>query len=157
MTITVRQPSLQDFTSMNLPNKALQTAYYQALNGNISFGGSNVPIYDVVPDGDNYPYILLGSQNVIEDVSKDDFGTEIVMDIDVVTGFEGSFGGKSMAYDISDDVVNAIRTRTANYLSLSGFTMVTTTLDSSIALQELTETHVLYINKLRFRHKIQQD
>tara|TARA_S200002703_G_C3731930_1_gene224966 strand:- start:182 stop:610 length:429 start_codon:yes stop_codon:yes gene_type:complete len=142
---------------MNLPNKALQTAYYQALNGNISFGGSNVPIYDVVPDGDNYPYILLGSQNVIEDVSKDDFGTEIVMDIDVVTGFEGSFGGKSMAYDISDDVVNAIRTRTANYLSLSGFTMITTTLDSSLILQEDYENYVLYINKLRFRHKIQQD
>ena len=97
------------------------------------------------------------SQNVIEEPTKDDFGTEVVMDVDVVTGFEGSFGGKSMAYDIADDVVEAIRTRTANYLSLSGFSMVTTTLDSSIALQELTETHILYINKLRFRHKIQQD
>jgi len=142
---------------MNLPNKALQTAYYQALNGNISYDGSNVPVYDIVPKDADYPYIVFVSQNTIEDVTKDDFGTEIVFELDVVTGFEGSFGGKSQAYDISDDVVQAIRTRTANYLSLSGFTMITTTLDSSLILQEDYENYVLYINKLRFRHKIQEN
>ena len=157
MTTIARQPSLQDFTSMNLPNKALQTAYYQALNGNISFGGSNVPVYDIVPKDADYPFIVFVSQNTIEDVTKDDFGTEIVFELDVVTGFEGSFGGKSQAYDISNDVVEAIRTRTANYLSLSGFTMITTTLDSSLILQEDYENYVLYINKLRFRHKIQEN
>jgi len=141
---------------MNLPNKALQTAYYQALNGNISHGGSNVPVYDIPKDAD-YPYIVFVSQNTVEDVTKDDFGYEIVFELDVVTGFEGSFGGKSQAYDISDDVVQAIRTRTANYLSLSGFTMITTTLDSSLILQEDYENYVLYINKLRFRHKIQEN
>jgi len=142
---------------MNLPNKALQTAYYQALNGNISYGGSNVPVYDIVPKDADYPFIVFVSQNTIEDVTKDDFGTEIVFELDVVTGFEGSFGGKSQAYDISNDVVQAIRTRTANYLSLSGFTMITTTLDSSLILQEDYENYVLYINKLRFRHKIQEN
>jgi len=142
---------------MNLPNKALQTAYYQALNGNISYGGSNVPVNDVVPKDADYPFIVFVSQNVVEQPTKDDFGTEIVFELDVVTGFEGSFGGKSQAYDISDDVVQAIRTRTANYLSLSGFTMVTTTLDSSFILQEDYENYVLYINKLRFRHKIQEN
>jgi len=142
---------------MNLPNKALQTAYYQALDGEISYGGSNVPVYDVVPEDADYPYIVFISQNVVEEPTKDDFGTEIVFELDVVTGFGGSFGGKSMAYDISDDVVEAIRTRTANYLSLSGFTMVTTTLDSSFIVQEQSETEILYINKLRFRHKINQE
>ena len=157
MTTIARQPSLQDFTSMNLPNKALQTAYYQALNGNISYGGSNVPVYDIVPDGADYPYIVFVSQNTVEDVTKDDFGYEIVFELDVVTGFEGSFGGKSQGYDIAQDVINAIRTRTANYLSLDGYTMVTTTLDSSFVLQEDYETFILYINKIRFRHKIQEN
>ena len=157
MTAIARQLSLLDFTSMNLPNKALQTAYYQALNGNISYDGSNVPVYDIVPKDADYPFIVFVSQNTIEDVTKDDFGTEIVFELDVVTGFEGSFGGKSQAYDISNDVVQAIRTRTANYLSLSGFTMITTTLDSSLILQEDYENYVLYINKLRFRHKIQEN
>lgn len=141
---------------MNLPNKALQIAYYQALNGNISHDGNSVPVYDVVPPTAEYPYLLLGSQSTIEDPTKDDFGYEIVIDVDVVTGFEGSFGGKSDVYDISQDVINTIRTRTPNYLSLSGYSMVTTTLDSSFILQEHHETHVLYINKLRFRHKIQE-
>ena len=141
---------------MNPPNKALQVAYYQALNGNISLDGSNVPVYDVVPDTADYPYLLLGSQSTLEDPTKDDFGYEIIMDVDVVTGFEGSFGGKSDVYDIAQSVINTIRTRTSNYLSLSGYSMVATTLDSSFVLQEQYETHILYINKLRFRHKIQE-
>ncbi len=141
---------------MNLPNKLLQQAYYSALNGQITYSGSNVPVYDVVPPDRTYPYIVLGSLNVLEDSFNND--TRIVtciFDVDVVTGFDGSFGGKSQGYDISDSVVNAIRKTPGNYLSLSGFQMITAVLESSVMIQQFTETHVLYINKLRFRHKIQ--
>jgi hypothetical protein len=142
---------------MNLPNKVLQTAYYQALNGNISYGGSNVPVYDTIPKDAEYPYIVLVSQDTNEEPTKDDFGYDISFELDVVTGFQGSFGGKSMAYDIAQDVINTIRTRTPNYLSLNGYTMVTTTLDNSFILQEDFETFILYINKIRFRHKLQEN
>ena len=143
---------------MNLPSRLLQVAYYQALNGNISYGGSNVPVYDVVPKGADYPYILLGSQLVTETKFNTDTRiTDVIFDVDVVTGFEGAFGGKSQAYDISEDVINAIRKTPGTYLSLSGFKMLTATLENSIILQEESETHILYINKLRFRHIISQE
>lgn len=143
---------------MNLPSRLLQVAYFQALNGSISYSGSTVPVYDVVPPTANYPYILLGSQLTTEtSFNKDVRITEVVFDVDVVTGFEGAFGGKSQAYDISEDIVNVIRKTPGSYLSLSGYKMLTATLESSIILQEQNETHILYINKLRFRHLISQE
>ena len=143
---------------MNIPSRLLQVAYFQALNGNISYGGSNVPVYDVIPQGADYPFILLGSQFV----NESNFNTtrqivDVVMDVDITTGFQGSFGGKSQAYDISDQVVNRIRKTPGTYLSLSGFKILTSTLDSANILQDQDETHILYINKLRFRHIISQE
>lgn len=143
---------------MNLPSRLLQVAYYNALNGQITYNGSAVPVYDVIPKGAEYPFILLGSQFVIEtNFNTDTRITEVIMDVDITTGFEGAFGGKSQAYDISEDVVNAIRKTPGTYLSLSGYKMLSTTLDSSNILQDQDETHILYINKLRFRHLISQE
>ena len=141
---------------MKLPSRLLQVAYYTALNGNVSYGGSAVPVYDFVRPSAIYPFIVLGSQNVIEsNYNTDKRITEVVFDVDVVTGFEAG-GGKSQCYDISDTVIGLIRKTPGNYLSLSGFVMVTAVLESAVILQEQTETHILYINKLRFRHLIQE-
>lgn len=143
---------------MNIPSRLLQVAYYQALNGNVSYGGSNIPVYDVVPKTATYPYILLGSQFVNEtNFNQTNRIVDVVFDVDIVTGFEGGYGGKSQAYDISDDVINLIRQTPGTYLSLDGFKIITTTLDSANILQDLDETHILYINKLRFRHIISQE
>lgn len=143
---------------MNLPSEELQTAYFTALNGQLSVGGSNVPVFDVVPPDTDYPYVVLTGQNVIEtNFNTDKRITEIVTDVDVVTGFDGSFGGKKQMFDISDQVIGIIRKVPGSYLSLQGFTMLTSTLDSTVSIQEQSETNVLFINRLRFRHKIQEN
>lgn len=141
---------------MKIPSKELQTAYYQALNENIIYDGQTVPVFDVIPPDTEYPYIVLGDQTIAEDTDKTSFGTEIVFTIQVVTGFEGIYGGKSEAYEISNDVIEAIRTRSGSYLSLNGFNNYVTELDSSVILQEVTETHILFTNTIRFRHKIEE-
>ena len=143
---------------MKLPSEELQKAYYTALNGNITSGGSNVPVFDVVPPGTDYPYVVLTGQNVVEtNFNTDKRITEIVTDVDEVTGFDGSFGGKKQMFDISDQVIGIIRKVPGSYLSLQGFTMLTSTLDSTVSIQEQSETNVLFINRLRFRHKIQEN
>jgi hypothetical protein len=141
---------------MKLPNKLLQIAYYNALNGNVSYGGSTVPVFDVVPPTQEFPYIVLGSQAIVHEGTKTSFGVQAIMDVDVVTGFEGSFGGKSQVYDISDEVVQLIVTRAQTHFSLSGFSCYVSELESSTILEEITETHILFSNKLRFRHLIQE-
>ena len=120
--------------------------------------GDPVSVFDVVPPDTDYPYVVLTGQNVIEtNFNTDKRITEIVTDVDVVTGFDGSFGGKKQMFEISDQVINIIRQVPGSYLSLQGFTMLTSTLDSTVAIQEQSETNVLFINRLRFRHKIQEN
>lgn len=117
-----------------------------------------VPVFDVVPPGTDYPYVVLTGQNVIEtNFNSDKRITEIICDVDVVTGYEGSFGGKKLMYEISEDVIELIRRTAGDYVSLEGFTMLTATLDSTVSIQQDTETHVMFINRLRFRHKIQEN
>lgn len=141
---------------MKLPSKQLQIAYYTALNGNITYGGSNVPVYDVVPQDADYPYIVLADQIVTDRPStKDSYISDVIMQVDVVTGFEGAYGGKSMMYDISDSVIDIIRTR-APYISLTGFNLFKSTLDIASLVTNETETHILYINRIRFRHLIEE-
>jgi len=55
---------------MRLPSKELQIAYFQALDGNITYDGAVVPVFDVVPHNEEYPYIMLGSQSINEAVTK---------------------------------------------------------------------------------------
>ena len=120
--------------------------------------GQAVSVFDVVPPDTDYPYVVLTGQNVIEtNFNTDKRITEIVTDVDVVTGFDGSFGGKKQMFDISDQVIGIIRKVPGSYLSLQGFTMLTSTLDSTVSIQEQSETNVLFINRLRFRHKIQEN
>ena len=120
--------------------------------------GQPVSVYDVVPPDTDYPYVVLTGQNVIEtNFNTDKRLTEIITDVDVVTGYDGSFGGKQQMYEISDQVIGIIRKVPGSYLSLEGFTMLTSTLDSTVAIQEQSETNVLFINRLRFRHKIQEN
>ena len=120
--------------------------------------GTTTPVFDVVPPDTDYPYVVLTGQNVIEtNFNIDKRITEIVTDVDVVTGYDGSFGGKRQMFDISDQVINIIRQVPGSYLSLEGFTMLTSTLDSTVSIQEQTDTNVLFINRLRFRHKIQEN
>ena len=143
---------------MKLPSGELQKAYFTTLNGNISNGGSNVPVFDVVPPDQGYPYIHFVGQNVVEsNFNTDKRITDIIMELDVVTGFDGSFGGKKQSFEISDQVIELIRQTPGNYLSLGGFTMLTATLDSSFGREEQGEVDTLFINRLRFRHKIQEN
>lgn len=120
--------------------------------------GNPVPVFDVVPPGQDYPYIVLTAQNVVEtNFNTTRRLTEIVTDVDVVTGFEGSFGGKKQCYEISDQVITLIRQTPGNYVSLQGFTMLTSVLESTVTTEVQSETHTLFINRIRFRHKIQEN
>lgn len=118
----------------------------------------SVPVYDNVPTGVPYPYIVLGSQNVVEaNVNNGRRITTVVADVDVVTGYDGSFGGKRVAYELSSEVTQLVRKTVGTYLPLDGgFNMLTSVLDSSVSIEQKLPDQTLYINKLRFRHKIEE-
>jgi hypothetical protein len=141
---------------MKNPSVALQTAYYTALTTPaISVGGNVIPVYsDIVPASVKGPYIVLGQQTFVDDADKQVFGAESTQNVTVVTSFDSDAGGKKLSSDIADAVTRRIRTR--GRLAMTGFNMITATLDSYLTLVEQTQTSTLIRAEVRFRHRIEE-
>jgi len=90
-------------------SKAVRTAYFTALNGNITFNSNVVPVFDAyaVPDGVSYPYILLSSQTSIQGNLKRCKRYDASILIDIVTGSTDPIG-RSDAEDIAEQIENII-------------------------------------------------
>src|SRR6478609_11074829 len=90
-------------------SKAVRSAYFTALNGNVTFNSNVVPVFDAyaVPDGVQYPYILLSSQtsNQLNIKRKKRYNASIL--IDIVTGSTDPIG-RSDAEDIAEQVEDII-------------------------------------------------
>jgi len=139
----------------------LQQKYYEELNGNLVSNGANVPMYDAssVPADANTPYVLFNSVSATEqgEGSKESYGQEVYVTIDVYTKFANSFGGKKQASIISDQIIERIRTRQAGYLDLSpDFYMILSELDNTTTNETLVTDGVLVQRVIRFKHLVQE-
>lgn len=136
---------------------SLRTAYHTALNGNLSYGGSNVPVYDRVPNTATYPYVVYGQFSTTEIFASDVYIQDSTQELEVITGFDGNHGGNAMADSISNQIITIIRTRTEGYIDLSpNFKMISSTLDNSTSFVEDSVSHLIYRRLIRFRHKIEE-
>jgi hypothetical protein len=79
---------------------------YEALNGNVSYDGSDVPVMEFAGDNQATPYIQILNMNSTSEDDDDRFSQLVTTDIQVVTSHEGdpgNFGSKK-----SDDIMNDI-------------------------------------------------
>ena len=61
---------------------------YDALNGNVTLNSATLPVYNVVPNNGNYPYIYIYSlSNDETDVNKDKYNANVITRVEVVTAF----------------------------------------------------------------------
>jgi hypothetical protein len=105
---------------MKDPIKYIRQAMINALNGNISYNGSNVPVYGRVPSSASEPYIKIYSVQTNEaDQNADEFITETLTRIEVVTAFDSDSGGELEVNTIVNDILVIIRTRSSGYFDLS--------------------------------------
>lgn len=105
---------------MKDPIKYIRQAMITALNGNISYDGSNVPVYGRVPSSASEPYIKIYSVQTNEaDQNADEFITETLTRIEVVTAFDSDSGGELEVNTIVNDILVIIRTRSSGYFDLS--------------------------------------
>jgi hypothetical protein len=105
---------------MKDPIKYIRQAMITALNGNISYGGANVPVYGRVPSSASEPYIKIYSVQTNEaDQNADEFITETLTRIEVVTAFDSDSGGELEVNTIVNDILVIIRTRSSGYFDLS--------------------------------------
>lgn len=133
----------------------MQTEYYRLLNGQITYAGSVVPVYDTVPANATYPYIQIGDKTDVDFSNKTTQGAEITQGITVVDRFQASTGGRNSVYTISSSIMQILTSR-PNPFNASGLNVITSVLDNSLTRQELTSTYHYRIVELRYRHLIEK-
>lgn len=138
-------------------SKAIRTAYFTALDGQITFNSNVVPVFDAyaVPDGVSYPYILLSSQtsNQLQIKRCKRYNSSIL--VDIVTGSTDPIG-RSDAEDIAEQVDAIINPGTFVDLDLSsyGYQLGNTTRDNDTDLTDKNNIYYIYRKLLTYNHLI---
>lgn len=136
-------------------SKAIRTAYYNALEGNITYNGIEVPIFDAyaVSDGVTYPYVLLSSQtsNQLRIKRCKRYNASIL--IDIVTGSTDPIG-RSDAEDIAEQVDNIISPDTFIDLDLSAYDyqICDTYRDNDTDLSDKNNIYYIFRKLLTYNH-----
>ena len=98
----------------------IRKAFIDRLSGNITVGGIDVSIYNVIPRSASYPLIRVYSVSNDEiDLNRSSFNVEALVRLEVITRFDGNSGGELQCNQIVDEILNQIRTRSAGYIDLS--------------------------------------
>ena len=134
---------------------------YERLSGAIVIDLQEVPVFDSasVLAAATEPYILLSTFNSTElsEGSKQAYGQEVSVLIEVGTRFDNSFGGKLLSDRISNEVIELVRTRQDGYLDLlPDWYVIRTLMESTNTLEQLVDTGVLVRRLIRFTFKLQQ-
>jgi hypothetical protein len=134
---------------------------YERLSGAIVIDLQEVRVYDSASVLANAfePYILLSTfvSTELGEGSKQSYGQEVSVLIEVGTRFDNSFGGKLLSDRISNEVMELVRTRQDGYLDLSpDWYVIRTLMESTNTLEQLIDTGVLVRRLIRFTFKIQQ-
>ena len=134
---------------------------YERLSGAIVIDLQEVPVFDSasVLAAATEPYILLSTfvSTELSEGTKEAYGQEVSVLIEVGTRFDNSFGGKLLSDRISNEVIELVRTRQDGYLDLlPDWYVIRTLMESTNTLEQLVDTGVLVRRLIRFTFKIQQ-
>lgn len=138
-------------------SKAVRTAYFTALDGNIIFNSIAVPVYDAyaVPDGIPYPYILLSSQTSNQLSIKRCKRYNVSVIVDIVTGSTDVIG-RSDAEDIAEQIEDIINPDDFTDLDLSanGYQLGNTSRDNDTDLTDKNNIYYIYRKLLTYNHLV---
>jgi hypothetical protein len=141
------------------PESVFRKAVYNALNGNVSYNGTNVPVYDeFASDTAGDLFIVLGNQYADDKRNFAKFVTGCVIIIDIC-----HIQNRAMTKDVVDAVSNTIKGILMPSLVLTGLT-----LDAGFSVNNLYRETSSYLSEQnntkwvlrkleRYRADIQQD
>lgn len=139
---------------MKNPSNSLRSAYFQALNGNVTVNGQPIKVYNKVLDentGD--AYIILSNETGRRELSKCRDLREQTLLIDIVTKFPPYDGSNELANDIQEQVSQLVDTGIELDLGPDFQSVLTEEEDShDIDLQTPAETIIRKL--IRYRHLI---
>lgn len=89
---------------------------YTSLSGNISYGGSVVPVYSFAPSNASMPYIIIGEHAGIgESGAKDCYMWDITTELQIYTGFSPSKAGYVPVNAITNSIMGILGFRATTY------------------------------------------
>lgn len=92
----------------------LRKAYYECLNGNLTFKGLAIPVGDDTVDFDGDVYVVLASQTGYDNGTFQTFDSVETIDIDIV-GKARHFSNKNVVDFIANQIVNLIQPTKQTY------------------------------------------
>lgn len=139
--------------------KFIRAKIITALDGNVSYGGSNVPVYNRVPSDATFPYIRVYSvstSQINDNITA--YNTEVITRLEVITRFPGDSGGDLQMNDIMNDIMELLISKTSSAFDLSSdnFKVYSTTNEGVSYVQEDTVDHTYFRAILELGNKIEQ-
>ena len=139
--------------------KFIRAKIITALDGNVSYNGSNVSVYNRVPSDATFPYIRVYSvstSQINDNITA--YNTEVITRLEVITRFPGDSGGDLQMNDIMNDIMELLISKTSSAFDLSSdnFKVYSTTNEGVSYVQEDTVDHTYFRAILELGNKIEQ-
>ena len=137
----------------------VRKALISKLNGNVTLNGATVPIFNRLPSSATYPLIRIYSVSNDEvDQNQTKYITETITRLEVITRFSGDSGGELDSNLITDQVLELVRTRSANYIDLEGegFKVFTSTVAGINYLTEDSDDFTYFRTIIELSNRIEQ-
>jgi len=145
---------------MKEPIHFIRQKIFTLLNGNVSYGGSNVPVYNRVPSDQDEPYIVITSvETAGVDFNQQSFNYECITRIEVVTSFFSDSGGELQANSIVNTILGLIKTSTTDFFDLTSqnFNVYTSTLNGVTYAQDDDEEKTYFTAIIDIANRVQQN
>lgn len=137
--------------------KVIQTSFYGLLDGNITIGGSAVPVGDKMNVPGGYPQIVLSDWTEVDDSDKSSFGSELTFTVHVYCRTESQSASREDLYSIVNQIKQQVRTRPQSVDLSPDFNLIRLLIDDELSLpKELTDTHITFGRQIRFRMNCEQ-
>lgn len=135
-------------------SSALRKGYYTTLNGNVTYKGSPVKVYDTfaLPEDAGYPYILLSSQTSAQRLVKGCKVYDATILIDIVTG-SLTPSGRFSAENIAEQVENLVNTTRID-ITADGYSIGHTTRESDSDVGSKNDQYYIFRKLMRYKHLI---
>ena len=145
---------------MTEPIRFIRQKIFTLLNGNVSYGGSNVPVYNRVPSTQSEPYIIVYSADTTQtNQNQSDFIVECITRIEVVTAFLSDDGGELQVNDIVESILELIKTSTTDFFDLTSnnFNVFTSNINGVAYSEENDDEKTYYRAIIDIANRVQQN
>jgi hypothetical protein len=104
---------------MKNPAIGVLSALIELLDGNLSYQGANIPVFTSVPANAGEMYVYFDGLQFEEDLTKEDFGGILTLDMRVVTRMHKNMVSRLPAHTITGQALNLVKPNRTSRLTFN--------------------------------------